>query len=614
MACTREEATKVTIQLPQAGVLSSKPMSFQTASSSTSDSPWNGVSITSSSQVDCYLIGIYTPESHGNKCMKKSDGSLAFEFGRYEGAIPAGSTITISNLTPGPSRTIYLLGMDAESGYCTSFKGSGPTPDKISYPRVLASTTLELLPGDNNVTLSVPTDLSSTVEIDECEVTDILFEDNPKVSLYGNERDGTLSLNTGTTFVTGNSGVRLNNASFSYTANPNSPTVIPSTKYFSANMQVRSVDTSTGTILTLGDVSPGDDFGTDHFNVGDEVLWHVSQGDHASLSPDDNACGTGLYRGRFEYDKIVAINTTNQTITLSRAISSSPSSINNTALTATALKGSTHCRIQVLRVPSFKELIVSTAAELNPPAYDADTGVGGILAFRTRKITLNTNFTLATEGFGYVSVTGNEGGSPEGPTGAASPGVSASGAGGGAYNSVGGGGGHAGVGGDAYNAGAGGGATIGYCSGSPCLPISDKKTYFGGSGGGTTSAGGNGGGILLLHAYEVSGTYDLYLNSNGGDAPVTTDSGAGAGGAIHFTNTIYSSSSDLVMNANGGAGDGQGGGGGGGVIEMTSCSLTSTPMSVTTNVNGGAGGGGGSPGNAGSNGLSSSTSPTDLCF
>jgi|GEM_PF-2253642 hypothetical protein len=178
LSCTRAPDAVLTIQLPQAETPLSKGQTILAAPTSgqqtgfngtfDDDVPWNGESISLSSQINCYAVMVGGPEPimKRNSCWDSSYKDLV-QFGDYEGGIPAGSRIEIT-VPPGSNRQIYLLGMNAANGACQSFKNNNLKHDLISFPRLVAQTTMDLNPGTNLVTLTIPENLSSSPKIQDC--------------------------------------------------------------------------------------------------------------------------------------------------------------------------------------------------------------------------------------------------------------------------------------------------------------------------------------------------------------------------------------------------------------------------------------------------------------
>ncbi len=173
-ACSpRKQSSTVKIQLPKSFVASSKPSLQNLVRASEDEVPWLG-SISDYTEINCYIVAVGAEEAEmsQNECMDNSSNNTAFKFGPYVGGVPEGDTISIKVPT-GKKRTFYLLGTYAESGYCKSFSGDGPTQDKLTHPRILATQTTDLESGKNkSLKFNVPADLSSLTEIGDCDVKD----------------------------------------------------------------------------------------------------------------------------------------------------------------------------------------------------------------------------------------------------------------------------------------------------------------------------------------------------------------------------------------------------------------------------------------------------------
>lgn len=319
--------------------------------------------------------------------------------------------------------------------------------------------------------------------------------------------------------------------------------------------------------------------------------------------------------------------------------------LNNTVVLSNHLLNSYDVSlIQVIRVPVYTNAEVTGA--LTAQAWDAATGIGGVLAFEvTGILTLNANVSADGAGFkggtlirftncfdflgvataysydlpevqgnytqgGYkgeavnVVADGFEGGKGKQANG---------GGGGNNHNTGGGGGANYGTGGlggsqslqscNGANYGIGGAAinSYGYTAGT--------NKIFPGGGGGSGHAnntegtpGGDGGGIIYIKAATVIGNgYSITAKGTQGinndlapnplnEARGDGGGGGGAGGVVLLSVTTFSG--NVTVEANGADGStvgfqntcmGPGGGGGGGVI----WSASTLPANVNTNVNGG---------------------------
>jgi ribulose bisphosphate carboxylase small subunit len=376
-----------------------------------------------------------------------------------------------------------------------------------------------------------------------------------------------------------------------------------SVKVVRANDGALSVTTGTTTINTVSSGGVTGTGGSSTLNmtsttglaVGDEILIVQITG-----------TGAGNYEARY----VSIVNSSTQ-ITLANG------------LTNTYSAGA-----QMLRIPHYTSVSVSSGATLTAPAWDGTKG--GVLVFRADGGTVTNAGTITMTGKGINTGTGGGGGgggrgghchcipgvppiTDAYPGGGSSGGggTAAGGGGGGGGGGVSGGGGGAGYGvagtassgaagvsygqntlqtmflgsggggGGGGNGGGGGGAWCGNCGGDG----TDETAWGGGGGGGGRGGlGGTGGGIIYLSAQTLQN--NNIISSNGG----TGNAGSNGGGG----GTAGGYDSGLPCNwwgagGNAGTGGGGGGGGSGGSIFIQS----STTTIGTIQANGGSSGGGG---------------------
>lgn len=569
-ACTRgSEVSQIRIQFPVALNQSASGVNVSVA---TTSSPWSG-QITSKASINCYFVTVGTPELSNNVCKQKTTGTELVRFGPYEGGKPAGSEL-ILEVPSGSARKISLFAMQAQNGYCTSFKGTGPTPGKISHPRLIETKTVDLAPGSVDVSFTVPNDLSSLPEVDECQVNDMPQHSPVAESFWGDGRDGDLAAS---------SFQYLDGIYDDYSVVTHTPASsgVPTSKIFSFNSKISNIDTALGTTITLAE----DITSTNQLAAGDKIIWHVVSG-WSATNPDSNACGGNLARGMFGMSRVVSVDLATDTLLLENPITTSPATLNNTSIADTGYSNSTeHCNIQLARVSQFGTITMSgiTSLQMTMPGWSPANGRGGLMAVFIKNLDLGTAGTLA------INMTGN--GHPGASAGAF--GISGGGSGtasdnrGGVASTFGGGGGNGGDGGAGSSSA---GVKINLCSGLPCHPLADKRLIFGGGGGGDgSSAGGNGGGVLFVAIENISGTGQVNLNASGGQANYTSV-GAGAGGSIAFFNKSSVAGATVNLTAAGGnANTSAGGDGGGGIIDKAVCQ---SQQSATYNVGVLAGSGG----------------------
>lgn len=254
------------------------------------------------------------------------------------------------------------------------------------------------------------------------------------------------------------------------------------------------------------------------------------------------------------------------------------------ALGATPDPGASHCFVQVVKVPHFRDFTMATGIQLSGTPFDFETTQGGVIALR-----VNGTMTLGQFSSIDVSLHGFKGGNAADVHGASHLGKNSSayesGAAEGKATINSGGGGGAGVygnGGGALVNGALGGTGFGASlNGAPWF-----FAFGGGGGGGDSSStphyGADGGGWILISAEKYRGPSNdsPSIRANGGIASVSEVSGGGGGGAV---NVFFKDAQGLIsLEASGGgggnnngtaSGPGYGGNGGGGFISATICNL-----------------------------------------
>ena len=309
--------------------------------------------------------------------------------------------------------------------------------------------------------------------------------------------------------------------------------------------------------------------------VNDEILIITMQDDNTS----NNSVGT------FEFKIISSISSNTLTFT--------ESLLNDYNASSTV-------KHQVIKVPNYNNVSISSGATLTAHPWDGSTG--GIVCFRaTGQVNNSGNITVSAIGYRGVghasSISGNQhyrnknGAQGEGIYGIGFQGGSSNGSNSTVWNGAngnGGGGGTgrqdaAGGGGGGYaNTGNNGGSQSGHTGGSGgnVVGIADlSKLIFGGAGGEggadedghLPGKGGNGGGIIFISAASVvnSGT----ISSDGEDAGNGTNNnpngsngsgcgmgggGGGAGGSIFISSTVTNSGSITADKGNRGSNNGCG--------------------------------------------------------
>ncbi len=585
-ACSRKaETTRISIQLPGVKSEQAKPQSFKVATYSYADSEdtstWSG-EISAGSEVNCYgiMVGGPEPELKTNSCSSKANGAEIVRFGPYVGGVPAGQTISIE-VKSGVSRRITLIAMKAESGYCTDFHGSGPTEGKISHPRVIATQTLDLSPGARALSFTVPSNLSSLSQIDDCDVTDMPPQNSgERVPPWSNGRDGSILTLTNINYLDKDDAYS-SLAGATHTAAAGGT---PSSKVFGYSSRVTSINLSSPNVLTVATAPTT----SEHLQPGDVVLLHVNSA-WASSNSDTTACATDWPRGRWRMATVAAVASSQ--VTLTKPVTEFPTSVTNAHYSATIAESTPHCAMQLVRVSHFDTITLGTGHALNftAPEWNSSTNVGGVIAVSVGNLILGAGSTLQISmlGIGHSSSANGAFGLGGYGTGSTSylnrPGKIAS---------EGGGGGSAGAGGTSGSYMAPGGSSFRPCGtngASACGPFRDGRAIFGGGGSGASSLfGGGGGGFILFIAKNISGAGAVSLNVAGGNAAYT-GTGGGGGGSISFIGRSLSTSSAVYLDARGGNGNTGGGGGGGGSIETAVCN-SSIVGTVQQQIGAGAGG------------------------
>ena len=583
-SCTRkvEERSTLNIKFPsnpfQKGVVSSSSTSQKIEVLATGAPDWNtSLQPSTIAEINCYALFVGGPEAplKASSCSDSTSGEVKFRFGIPAGFFPQGSQVSV-DVPSGADREITLVGFKTQGTACSS-SFNNPDFSNMSFPHIISTKVQDLAPGDVNIDMVASLNTSNTFDI--CDFINPGSGGDSPEQLFGDASDGDITFDGST-----------HNASTANYSSVGSYSGGEPSKIIGASLRINNILPTNGKVITL---ETGTSIPTTEFEVGDEIMWVVTAGNHTTLSPDPNACGADLNRGSFGFAKITNIvGPNNQIWTLDEAITNDPGNVNNTNLSS-AVADSTidFCRIQVVRVANFNTINVGTATTLNANAFDHTLGKGGIIAIRAKTLNLAANFTIDVTGLGNPGSNGASAAQGSGLAGGnTTPSTSSLQNGGGSGLSTGdggGGGANQGAGGTgaATTTGGQGGNALTFCSGQ-CLPMRDKKVFFGGGGGAGSSGagtnGGDGGGIVVLHIENIAGSGTLTINADGAINTAGSDSGgSGAGGMIHLTAKSVNSSTSF--SASGGAATTEGGSGGGGAIEVPFCSsLSSTPPSAAS--------------------------------
>ncbi|MBT4761142.1 MAG: hypothetical protein HOO06_05530 [Bdellovibrionaceae bacterium] len=594
LGCSRTvgERTTLKFRLPTAQISSNT--SIVAAQAATS---WNdALDPTRLSEINCYAVFVGGPEAEMNHSSCSAEHGTTkqemMRFGPNVGFIPAGGEVAI-DVPAGDDRTIYLVGLQAQNGGCSSFVDGNLDFANLSFPHILAEKKINLFPGE--IVVAMTPALDSTKKFNKCDMFNVGDGGNdndvsqPLASMFGDGRDGDFSIAVNSNLTLGTHGY-ADAANIGFTMVGTSVSN-PSSKTFSSQFKVMNIN-STGDTVQLAAASTAD-----HFEAGDEVFWHVVAGYNTGGGPDsDNTCGGRLYRGSHGFSKISSVSNGGMDISLDAPIGD-PSfavSYNNTAISdADNFSGSanTWCKIQMMRVPNFNKINVTGGTltiDVNAFDFSGGSEVGGVIVMRIKELNLaggDIIFDASSKGFEGILGQGT------GFQGLGTTSNSANNSSGGGASALGaGGGGNANLGGTGSggNPVAVGGIAIDYCNNGPCLIMTDQKAVMGGAGGSDGGfSGGSGGGIIILHIGRITGTGSVSIKALGGDV-ISGVSGGGAGGSVHLTLLEKDAGTPSInVDVSGGGGGTStdfGGGGSGGVAEISYCgnSLASADFVVDT--------------------------------
>lgn len=416
-ACSKKaEVSYITVQLPKAMNLNeiarsspgeARSISSPVSSYSDNGSDWNSdLNPTSGSQINCFAIFVGGPNLSNNYCdVDDNTVQRRIQFGPNRGFVPAGSAV-LMEVPAGPDRVFHVVGLQSASlSACSSYMNKAPDAANLSEPFLIASQRANIPSGESS--LAIVAALDPNKKIKDCSIQGTPGGGNSgglQID-YGSSKDGKIEV----TAASGPNGVTMNvnqnnlglQSVTGYTHQPAS-NGSSSSKIASASRRVVSLDTSGSTAGKKLVFS--DSFSNLEFAVSDEVLWYVAGGRAEPGPPDDptnGACGGDLYLGRFGFAKIAAINS-NDSITLDRSITATPSQVKIGNLTA-ASTSNNFCRIAIQRVLNFEEIKVSANSELNIKVqpYSHESGTGGVLPLRVRRMEVDGRLNLLVDAAGY---------------------------------------------------------------------------------------------------------------------------------------------------------------------------------------------------------------------
>lgn len=349
---------------------------------------------------------------------------------------------------------------------------------------------------------------------------------------------------------------------------------------------------------------------------GDEIYIKVMGMNTSDSTPGASACGTSSYGpiGAYNWDTAIVTATSTDVLTVKPMQPNLLAGISNTSLT-NLHTSSDFCYIQMVRVPHFGNVTLSSSSSIHARPFQWDEYGGGIVAMR-----INGILDMGAEGnFVDVSSTGYPAGT--GPRGAGGGTMSGAGKNATSFDAGSGAAGAWGSGG----AGQGAAATIpgGSVWNNPndMMGLKMDFGYGGGDDGDGFGTWGKGGGLIMIMARQVltrgNGNYFESMGQMGGSPSIKHAGGGGGGGSINLYSIKVSNGDGnilgvLDLHVTGGAGGAMsgylsGGGGGGGFVKTRFCDTStqkstngvpqmqnSTSAGITLTpgtINGGAGGG-----------------------
>ncbi len=154
VGCTRDkkESSSLSIQLPQASQSISSSGKLESVSA-TSAADWGLSDPTTYSEISCYAVTVSAPDLSGIRCLDSS-GVEQFKVGLIGGLYPAGSQVVL-DVPAGDARTVRLIGVKGSTpADCSRPAISQLNLANYSAPFVLGQTTVNLTPGNQNISIS----------------------------------------------------------------------------------------------------------------------------------------------------------------------------------------------------------------------------------------------------------------------------------------------------------------------------------------------------------------------------------------------------------------------------------------------------------------------------
>lgn len=396
----------------QTGLKFASPKSQKTVSTrSNSEIPqWNtSLNPTAGLQINCFAVFVGGPNLSGNSC-DLTDAGVArkIDFGPHIGFVPSGATVRV-DVPAGPDRVFHIVGLrSATAAACSNFQNTQIDETNLSEPFLIASQRADIPAGES--TLNVVASLNLNRKISTCSFVnsggggggdDGGGGGGGTTISFGNSRDGDLTSVSGAHYLFQNF-VAVGTPSPGLTHTPKMGG-IASTKILGADRRVTAIATAGAEAGRL--VTVAVPFTSEVFEVGDEVIWHVSSGKSNPGAPDDpvaGACGGGLYLGRYGFATVEATPTTTQLL-LSTSIADDPALIRNSMLTAATNNMPGFCRIAITRVSNFDDIQIASGSTLYiyPKEFDQEQGTGGTLVLRAKRLAIDGTFNLIANGTGY---------------------------------------------------------------------------------------------------------------------------------------------------------------------------------------------------------------------
>jgi hypothetical protein len=152
--CTRNslETSKVKINFSSAGLSGTTSKTFIPAAARTTG--WSSTVPSTLADIQCYAVFVGADQAGYNEgyCNNVSSQEI-IRFGRFVGLVSRDQTAEFE-LSPGPGRTIYILGATSDDGKCEPMGPTGElTEENYSQPVLIGKAYQDLPPGTVNITI-----------------------------------------------------------------------------------------------------------------------------------------------------------------------------------------------------------------------------------------------------------------------------------------------------------------------------------------------------------------------------------------------------------------------------------------------------------------------------